>query len=111
MILLIALASFLNINSDEQDLPGSLTEAIHRELLRAIPGICRDEFALDDSTNDLLGDRITVHGIGDKHEFCIRVWHEMRNGCVRILDIEAKDENELSKLIQCKSSASFPFRK
>lgn len=111
VILLISLASFLGINDSNDILEGSLTEAIHRELLKAIPGLCLDEFASDDSTNDILGDRVTVHGTTLEKQFCVRVWHETINGRVRILDVEARDKNKLSALIQCEFSATKPFRK
>jgi len=100
-------------NADYTDvhLEGSLTEAIHRELLLEMPGICRDEFSVVDSVNGMSsGDVVNVHGTGAR-DFCIRIWHETINGRVRILDIEAKSEDAVSKLIQCKFAARKAFRK
>jgi len=100
-----------NASYNESGLEGSLTEAIHKELLIDMPVICRDEFALLDAVNDMAkGDVITVHGVG-KYEFCIRVWHETIHGKVKILDIEAKDGNSLSLVMQCKFEAVKHLRK
>lgn len=99
-----------NASYNEAGLEGSLTEAIHKELLIDMPGICRDEFALLDAVNNMAkGDVITVPGVG-KYDFCIRVWHETIHGKVKILDIEAKDDNSLSLVMQCKFESEKPFR-
>lgn len=100
-----------NAEYPSAQLRGSLHDAIHRELLREMPGICRGEFSLVESVNGMSSDDIVnVHGVGER-DFFIRVWHKTIDGKVKITNIEAKSDDAVSKLMQCKFAAKRPFMK
>lgn len=97
-------------NDEPQEFKGSLSEAVHNILLLSIPGICRDEFVLDDTTKNTAGEWITVHGSPGKKEFSIIVEYKTVNGRISILWVESNNGRELSSLIKCNWISKKPFR-